>query len=82
MNRRQFIKRSTMACAAVTLLPGHLPPQAEKAAAPVYSVASGSGGKAPDWTKNLRESDIDGLGPGGKPDPNIKDTRTGASRAN
>ena len=52
MNRRQVIKRSTMACAAVTLLPGHLPAQAEKAAAPASSGAPGagaprSGGKAP-----------------------------------
>ena len=82
MNHRQVIKRSTMVCAAVTLLPGHLPTQAEKAAAPASSGASGSGGKAPDWAKNLPESDVDGLGPDGKPDPNYKDTRTGASRAN
>ena len=34
MNRRQFIKRSTMACAAITFLPGHLP---------ASSGASGSG---------------------------------------
>jgi hypothetical protein len=43
MNRRQFIKRSTMACAAITLLPGHLPAQAEKTAAPASSGASGTG---------------------------------------
>jgi len=86
MNRRQVIKRSTMACAAVTLLPGHLPAQAEKAAAPASSGAPGagaprSGGKAPNWGKNLRESGMDGLGPDGKPDHNYKDTNTGASRA-
>jgi hypothetical protein len=49
MNSREVIKRSTMACAAVTLLPGHLPAQAEKTAAPASSGASGRGGKAPDW---------------------------------
>jgi hypothetical protein len=43
MNRRQFIKRSTMACAAITLLPGHLPAQAEKTAAPASSGTSGTG---------------------------------------
>ena len=43
MNRRQFIKRSTMACAAVALLPRHLPAQAEKTAAPASSGASGTG---------------------------------------
>ena len=47
MNRREFIKRSTMACAAVALLPGHLPAQADKAAAPASSGASGTGGKLP-----------------------------------
>ena len=71
-----------MVCAAVTLLPGHLPTQAEKAAAAPSSGASGSGGKAPTWAKNLPEADMDGLGPHGKPDPNYKDTHTGASRAN
>lgn len=70
-----------MACAAVTLLPGHLPAQAEKAAAPAFSGAPRSGGKAPNWAKNLRESGMDGLGPDGKPDHNSKDTITGASRA-
>jgi hypothetical protein len=59
-----------------------LPAQAEKAAASASSGASGTGGKAPDWAKNLPESDMDGLGPDGKPDPNYKDTYTGASRAN
>ena len=39
MNRRKFIKRSTMACAAVALLPGHLPAQAEKSAAAASSGA-------------------------------------------
>jgi len=34
MNRRQFIKRSTMACAAAALLPGRWPAQTEKSAAP------------------------------------------------
>ena len=81
MNHRQVIKISTMVCAAVTLLPGHLPTQAEKASAPASSGASGSGGKAPDWAKNLRESGMDGLGPDGKPAHNYKDTRTGALRA-
>lgn len=78
MNRRQVIKISTMACAAVTLLPAHLPAQTEKAAAPASSGAPGSGGMAPDWVRNLRESNMDGLGPDGKPDPNYPATGTGA----
>ncbi len=75
-----------MACAAVTLLPGHLPEQLEKAAAPASSGAlgagePGSGDKAPDWVRNLRESNMDGLGPDGKPDPNYLATGMGASHA-
>jgi hypothetical protein len=86
MNRRQVIKRSTMAAAVATLLPGQLPVQTAKAAAQESSGVPGAGApeggdKAPDWVRNLRESDMDGLGPGGKPDPNYRATRTGASRA-
>ena len=84
MNRRQFIKRSTMAAAAVALLPGNLPVQAAKAAAPASSGAIGTGasktsGKVPAWVKSMRESDMDGLGPDGKPDPNYRATGTGSS---
>ena len=75
-----------MACAAVTLLPGHLPEQVEKAAAPASSGAlgtgsTGSGDKASDWVKNLRESSMDGLGLDGKPDPNYLAAGTGTSQA-
>ncbi|MBW1789286.1 MAG: DUF521 domain-containing protein [Deltaproteobacteria bacterium] len=57
MNRRQFIKRSTMACAAVTLLPGRLHAQAEKAAAPASSSASGAV-KLPDYAGKILYSDM------------------------
>jgi len=43
------------------------------------SGASGTG-KAPDWAKSLRDSDMDGLGPDGKPDPNYRATGTGHAR--
>ena len=76
MNRRQFIKRSTMACAAVALLPGRLPAQAEKSAAPSSSGASGTG-KVPDYAQHMLHSDMDGLGPDGKP-TGQKATYTGA----
>jgi len=85
MNRRQFIKRSTLACAAVALLPGHLPAQAEKTAAPASSGTPGTGasgtGKVPDYAKDMRTSDMVGLGPDGKP-TGQKATFTGASKAN
>jgi hypothetical protein len=48
MNRREFIKKSTLAAASVALLPGQLPAQTDKAAAPKTSgtpgaAASGAG---------------------------------------
>jgi len=75
-----------MACAAVALLPGRLPAQAEKSAAPASSGAPGTGasgtGKLPDYAKDmLLHSDMQGLGPNGKP-TGQKATYTGASKAN
>ena len=43
MDRRQFIKRSTMAAAAVALLPAHLPAQTETSAAAASSGTPGAG---------------------------------------
>ena len=81
MNRRQFIKRSALACAAVTLLPGQLPAQAaEKSAKPATSGTSGTG-KVPDYAKDMLHSDMDGIGPDGKP-TGQKATYSGASKAN
>ena len=79
INRRKFIKRSTMACAAIALLPGRLPAQAAKAAAPASSGASGTG-VVPDWAGRMVTSDMLGLGEGGKRDPNYKANGTGFSR--
>ena len=78
MNRRQFIKRSTMACAAVALLPGHLPAQAEKTTAPASSGTPDAGasgtGKLPDYAKDmLLHSDMEGLGPDGNRRDLIRD---------
>jgi len=80
MNRRQFIKRSTMACAAVALLPGHLPAQEEKSAAQASSGTPGTG-KVPEYAKDMLHSDMDGIGPDGNP-TGQKATYTGASKAN
>ena len=80
MSRRKFIKRSTMAAAAAALLPGHLPVQTAKAAAPASSGASGTG-KVPEWAGHMLDSDMQGLGPDGKPTGQIA-TFTGASKAN
>jgi predicted aconitase len=75
-----------MACAAVALLPGHLPAQAEKSAVPASAGAPGTAasgtGKLPDYAKDmLLHSDMNGLGPDGKP-TGQKATYTGASKAN
>jgi len=70
MNRRKFIKRSTMAAAAVTLLPKQLPLQTADAAAPADTGASG-GGKLPDYAGKMLHSDM-GVQSGRKaamPDP-------------
>ena len=78
MNRRKFIKLSTTALGAAALLPGHLPAQAKKTAAPASSGASGTG-KVPDYAKDMLHSDMDGIGPDGKP-TGQKATYTGAER--
>jgi predicted aconitase len=82
MNRRKFIQCSTMACAAITLLPGQVPAQVAKTAAPASSGASGapasgtraSGtGKLPGYAGEMLHSDMDvksGRGAEAKPDPN------------
>jgi hypothetical protein len=74
-----------MACAAVALLPGRLPAQAEKSAAPASTGASGTGAsgtdKLPDYAGKILHSDMDGVGPDGKPTGQTA-TYTGASKAN
>jgi predicted aconitase len=88
MNRREFVKRSSVGCAAVALLTEQLPAQAEKTAVPVSPTASGASGartsktgKLPDYAKHMLHSDMDGIGPDGKP-TGQKATYTGASKAN
>jgi hypothetical protein len=39
-------------------------------------------GEVPDWVKSMLESDMDGIGPDGKPDPNYNATGTGHARRN
>lgn len=91
MNRRKFIKRSSAACAAVALLPGSLHVQAEKASAMGSSGGTKSGAKKtsaaqakplPEWAGRVRSSDMNGIGPDGKPDPDYNANGTGHSRAN
>ena len=85
MERRNFFKLLSMAWGAVILLPGRLLAQTEKAAAPASSGAPGTGAdgtvKLPEYAKEMRDSDMLGLGPDGKP-TGQKATFTGASKAN
>ena len=90
MNRRKFIKRSTLACGAVAFLPGRVLAQTDKASDPASSGGTGTGaagkgkskaGKIPDYAKDMLTSDMNGLGPDGKP-TGQKATFTGASKAN
>ena len=78
MHRRTFFKLLSMAGGAIALLPGRFFARAEKAVAPVSSGASVTG-KVPDYAKHMLHSDMDGLGPDGKP-TGQKATYTGASK--
>ncbi len=55
--------------------------QAKSAAPKPASGASGTG-KVPAWVKSMLESDMDGIGPDGKPDPNYNATGTGHAPRN
>ncbi|MGD9018759.1 MAG: aconitase X, partial [Desulfuromonadales bacterium] len=85
MNRRKFIKSSTLACATVALLPNQLPAQTEKATASAGTETAKTkgvkGGPTPEYAKEMLTTDMQGLGPDGKP-TGQKATFTGASRAN
>ena len=89
MNRRKFIKGSTMAVAAVALLPGNVPAQAAKAGT-ASTASTGSGvnhilTKRPGTPDHAlyteRQSDMLGLGPDGKPVPGYKATGVGVTPA-
>jgi len=81
MKRRSFIK----VIATLPLLPSMLyakdgKVQAGEAAAPTSSAATGTA-ELPDYAKNFLTSDMDGLGPDGKP-TGMRATFTGASKVN
>ena len=71
MNRRKFIKSSTLACATVALLPNQLPAQTEKATASAGTETAKTkgvkGGPTPEYAKEMLTTDMQGLGPDGKP---------------
>ena len=71
MDRRKFIKCSTMACASIALLSKELPAQTgkgESAGATEAAKAKGvKGGPTPEYAKKMLTTDMQGLGPDGKP---------------
>ncbi|MDX2448592.1 MAG: aconitase X, partial [Desulfobacterales bacterium] len=81
MDRRKFIKvSSSMALGAVALSSDAFLAKPGKAAAPASSGASKTGA-VPKWAGQRMDSDMQGLGPDGKP-TGQKATFTGASKAN
>lgn len=85
MDRRNFLKTTLVTCAAIKLLPNQLhaettkPPPQVKGSPPKSS--NPTNGKVPDYAKHMLHSDMEGLGPDGKP-TGQKATFTGASQAN
>ena len=81
MKRRKFlgsVALTTAAAASASSLLLACEPQTGKTTAGSKAKASTSGnGKAPDWVSNLKDSDMVGLGPDGKPDPNYNANGTG-----
>jgi predicted aconitase len=85
MDRRSFVKLVPLTVGAVAVLPREAragqtaEARAGTTAAPPGSRPSRSGGH-PEWARSLRDSDMDGLGPDGKPQPDYRATRTGHAR--
>ena len=95
MDRRKFVKLSTATCGTAALLPKELHAQTQKSAAPAARSAQSAGASSqetvrhllskkkgvPKYAGNMKQSDMLGLGPDGKPDPNYKATGIGVTPA-
>jgi predicted aconitase len=90
MKRREFVKGAAMvplipASGALLITPGcsdsTSPDKAAKVADKTSSGGSSGSGKVPDFAGSMLDSDMQGLGPDGKP-TGMKATFTGASKAN
>ena len=77
IDRRNFLKQTTFACAAAALVPGSLHAQGDPVPLKPAGGAAGSG-SAPDWAKRMVTTDMDGIGPDGKPIPGYKAVGTGS----
>ena len=83
IDRRKFIKVSSSMAGAALLSPARsIIIDVEEAAAAGTATASESKAvPVPDWVKNMKTSDQEGLGPDGKPEVAYRATRTGHSRS-
>jgi len=86
MKRRKFLGSvaltTAVAASATNLLVG-CEPQTESTSVPGKSGAAFSGnGKTPDWVSNMKDSDMVGLGPDGKADPDYDVTGVGVKPSN
>jgi predicted aconitase len=91
MDRRTFVKLVPLTVGAVAVLPSEAQAKqsnartpkarARRAAEQPTSRASGGDGY-PAWVKSMRESDMDGMGPDGRPVPGYRATGTGHSPTN
>ena len=80
MKRRTFLKIAPLtALAPAALVALSMEDAAAKTSEKVSAGASGSGKPVPDWAKSMRESDMLGIGPDGKPDPDYKATGSGVT---
>jgi len=85
MKRRKFVQSVVLTSAASASASGLLTscdPSAETKIPGSKVKMSASGNETvPEWASNLKDSDMIGLGPDGKPDPNYNANGTGHSRA-
>ena len=88
MKRRDFVKAIPLSALLPVGLSALSGCEADSGSAKAVKVAgqasSGSSGtgEVPDWVKSMRDSDMVGLGPDGKPDPNYRANGSGHAREN
>lgn len=85
MERRKFFKVAGLTSASGALLLNgwscETPPPSGKGPLSKKPYVTSSG-TVPDWVGNMKDSDMVGLGPDGKPDPNYNANGTGHARTN
>ncbi len=84
MKRRKFVQSVVLTTAASASAAGVLtscdPPAETKPPVSKVQLGASENGNVPDWASNLKDSDMIGLGPDGKPDPGYNANGTGHAR--